>query len=166
MAYRAFLCLAVGALALLSPAAWAELIIETTDGRTIRVPVSRSQVTSIRFTESGGQAGRPPAKSPARVKGWLRLDKTVFSPGETIRVRFTAPPSYPSTAWVGIVPANISHGSEARNDQHDLTYQYMDRRTQGTLVFKAPPKPGRYDFRMNDNDDSGKETAFVTFVVQ
>jgi predicted acyl esterase len=95
----------------------------------------------------------------------LRLEKTRFAPGETIRVSFTASPDYAANAWVGIIPSNVPHGSEAVNDQHDMTYQYLNKRTSGELMFTAPTQPGSYDFRMNDRDDNGSEVASTTFRV-
>jgi O-acetylhomoserine/O-acetylserine sulfhydrylase-like pyridoxal-dependent enzyme len=95
----------------------------------------------------------------------LKLDKTKFKEGESIAVHFEAPSTFPGNAWVGIVPSNIPHGQESVNDQHDLAYQYLSKKTSGTLTFKAPSKPGQYDFRMNDSDSSGKEVAHVTFYV-
>lgn len=95
----------------------------------------------------------------------LNLDKNSFLPGEDIRVHFTASPNYAETAWIGIIPANIPHGSEATNDQHDLTYQYLKKMSSGTFIFKAPATLGTYDFRMHDTDSNGKEVAFVTFTV-
>jgi len=99
-------------------------------------------------------------------KATLSLDKAEYGPGEAITVTFKAPGSYPGNAWIGIIPSNIEHGSEATNDQHDLTYQYLQKRTAGTLTFTAPDQPGSYDFRMNDSDNNGREVYSVTFTVK
>ena len=96
----------------------------------------------------------------------LTLERYEFRPGESIRVSFSAPSEYPDNAWVGIIPSNVEHGSEARNDQVDLTYQYLSKKTSGVLIFTAPTNLGKYDFRMNDNDNGGKEVASVSFTVQ
>ena len=95
----------------------------------------------------------------------LMLDKTTYGPGESITVEFAAPANFADNAWVGIIPSNVKHGSEAENDRYDITYQYLKKRTSGTLVFKAPPSPGNYDIRMHDTDSNGKEVASVSFVV-
>ena len=95
----------------------------------------------------------------------LSLDKKYFSPGETIMVQFTAPGNWPDNAWVGIIPASIPHGSEAVNDQHDITYQYLGKRTAGSLTFKAPTTPGNWDFRLHNTDSNGKEFASANFQV-
>ena len=96
----------------------------------------------------------------------LVTDKGTYAPGETITVTFNAPAGLPTNAWVGIIPTNVPHGDEAQNDTYDLTYQYLNGMTSGTMTFAAPLLPGSYDFRMNDSDSNGKEIASVTFTVQ
>jgi len=98
--------------------------------------------------------------------GALSLNKTTFSPGEEIVVKFTAAATFAENAWVGIIPSSVPHGSEAENDNHDLAYQYLQKRTSGTLTFKAPSKPGSYDLRMHNTDNNGAEVASVTFTVE
>ena len=81
-------------------------------------------------------------------------------------IRFTAPSSFDSSAWIGIIPTHITHGSETLNDQHDLTYKYLKNKTGGVFTYHAPMKSGSFDFRMNDNDHNGKEVASITFEVE
>jgi len=94
----------------------------------------------------------------------LRIDKSVYRQGEQIRLHFTAPAHYAENAWIGIIPSHISHGNEAVNDQNDITYQYVQKRTSGEMLFTAP-QPGRWDFRLNDTDNNGREAASVSFTV-
>lgn len=94
----------------------------------------------------------------------LFLNKTTFAPGEQIVVTFKAPAGWARDAWIGIIPSSIAHGSETVNDQHDITYQYIEQRTSGTMTFKAPAA-GQWDMRMHDTDASGKEVAYVSFTV-
>ena len=96
----------------------------------------------------------------------LKLEKSEFEPGEEIGVSFTAPGEWGSAAWVGIIPSNVPHGSEAKNDEHDIDYHYLDMRTSGVLIFTAPEEPGSYDFRMHDTDNNGNEITSVTFTVK
>ena len=91
---------------------------------------------------------------------------STFSPGERIEVVFTAPAHFPHDAWVGIIPSNIEHGSEAVNDQHDLTYEYVSNRVEGMMTFSAPNRPGTFDMRMHDTDGGGSEVAYVSFTVE
>ena len=95
----------------------------------------------------------------------LKLSKMTVGKGEPIQVKWTAPGTYAKDAWVGIVPAEIPHGSEAENDKHDLSYQYMKGNTSGTFQFPAPNRKGKYDFRMHDADGNGQEVASVSFSV-
>lgn len=95
----------------------------------------------------------------------LSLGKLIFAPGEEISVSFKAPASYVDNAWVGIIPSSVVHGNEVTNDQNDSTYQYLKKKTSGTLLFSAPQQNGSYDFRMNDNDANGREVASVSFTV-
>ncbi len=93
----------------------------------------------------------------------MDLDKPVYAPGEAMTLRWNAP-VYPNSAWIGIIPSSIPHGSESVNDQHDVTYQYLGGKTSGTFAFSAPAA-GNWDLRMNDRDDGGKEVASVSFKV-
>jgi hypothetical protein len=95
----------------------------------------------------------------------LRLAKYKYRPGEVIKVWFSASSRYASNAWVGIIPSRVPHGSEAVNDRHDLAYRYLRKRTSGTLTFRAPRRPGKYDFRMHDTDSNGREVYSITFKV-
>ena len=99
------------------------------------------------------------------AKAGLKIDKTNFLPGEGITVAYTALPEYDSSAWVGIIPSAVPHGSESENDSHDISYQYLQKSTAGTLTFAAPNQPGTYDFRMHNTDSNGVEVATVTFTV-
>ena len=95
----------------------------------------------------------------------LELDKTIFSPGEEIAVHFYVGDRVAQSAWIGIIPSRVPHGSEAENDKNDITYQYLQGKSSGTLIFKAPSQAGMYDFRMHDTDNNGKEIASVSFQV-
>lgn len=95
----------------------------------------------------------------------LSMDKIEFAPGESITVNFTAPPGLPEDAWIGIIPSDIPHGDESVNDQHDISYLYLEGRTAGTMTFSAPDMPGTYDFRMHDTDSGGVELNSFTFTV-
>lgn len=99
------------------------------------------------------------------IQSKLELEKESFLPGEEIKLIFFAPPGLESNAWIGIIPSDIPHGDEKVNDQHDLTYQYLNGKIQGEMIFTAPSEPGEYDFRMHDTDSNGKEIASVSFKV-
>lgn len=96
----------------------------------------------------------------------LNLDKGTYTPGEEIRVTFTAPAEWGANAWVGIIPSDVPHGSEDENDQHDISYRYLEEKTTGLVTFKAPEEKGGYDIRMHDTDNNGNEITSVSFLVQ
>ena len=91
----------------------------------------------------------------------LAVARTRFAPGESIRIHFTAPKVYPASAWIGLVPAGVEHGSRSRNDAHDVQFQHLGGRTDGVLIFTSPG-PGEWTARMNAFEI---ETASVAFSV-
>lgn len=105
-------------------------------------------------------------KMPDVAGASLTLEKTAFIPGEEIRVTFRAPKGLSPRAWIGLVPAKIPHGDETVNDEHDLSWQYMDGKTAGTMDFRAPTEAGAFTFRMHDTDSDGREIASVEFAVK
>ena len=96
---------------------------------------------------------------------YFETKNDLFYIGEEIKLYFKAPSSFHEKAWVGIIPYYIKHGSENENDKYDLDFKYLNKQTSGVLVFKAPNKPGAYDFRMHDINKDGLEVAFLTFIV-
>ncbi len=108
--------------------------------------------------------GPTPTSTPD-IQSSLKLEKNRFAPGEEIRLTFVASADCKSNAWIGIIPSKIVHGSESENDKHDIKYQYLNGKKSGVLTFKAPTKPGNYDFRLNSTDNNGIELTYVSFVV-
>lgn len=108
-------------------------------------------------------SAEPAAKGPTA----LQLDKTDYAPGETITVSFSVDPQSVSDphAWVGLLPADVPHGSALENDKFDLAYQYLDGKTTGTMTFQAPEDPGSYDLRLHDAEGQGRELASAAFKV-
>ena len=140
------------------------------DGKiTFQAPGEMGTYTMRMFdSDSGGKETASVTfvvnREPGNIK--LSLEKTTFSPGETIILTFQAPPTLPRNAWIGIVPSHIPHGDESTNDDNDMGYNYISNRATGTMEFTAPDKPGSYDFRMHDTDSSGKELTHITFEVK
>jgi hypothetical protein len=116
---------------------------------------------------AGGQDPPVADEAPVETGGpaEVRLDRSVFRPGEELEVRFRAPAGYPRDAWIGVVPAETPHGSETVNDEADLSYVHLENRTSGTVVLPVPPRPGEYDVRMHDTDADGREVAYAPFHV-
>lgn len=111
-----------------------------------------TEIDSISFTVSAST-------------GSLSITKKEFHTTEEIKVHFSTPIKLTDNAWIGIVPSDIPHGSEQRNDRFDLSYHHLQGETSGSRIFNAPSKPGSYDFRLNDSDNNGNEIASVNFIV-
>lgn len=103
--------------------------------------------------------------SAVKLEGTLKLKKESFAPGEEIELEFTVPDTLSPRAWVGMVPSNVPHGKESVNDQHDIQWHYLEKKSSGVLTFVAPPEKGSYDLRLNSSDSDGVEITSVTFQV-
>lgn len=76
--------------------------------------------------------------SAVDYKASLKLKQDTFNPGDDIDLEFSVAAPLPKTAWIGLIPSDVPHGSEDVNDQHDLNYQYVEEKTSGTIRFAAP----------------------------
>lgn len=97
----------------------------------------------------------------------LSMEKSNWNDGEEIALRFKAPPwPVSSKAWVGIVPADVESGSEARNDEATVSFLYLQGHTSGKLTFPSPGD-GEWSIRLHDSDDPdiGKQVAEIDFTV-
>jgi hypothetical protein len=105
----------------------------------------------------------PPARihfaEPPPLAPEVHIDSNAVAPGGSFTVTVSAPENLPRNAWVGIIPSHVPHGDEAVNDQHDVSYQYLEGRTQAVLTFQAPETPGSYELRLHDTDGNGIELA-------
>lgn len=112
----------------------------------------------------------PPAEgnAPLAPGNQLSVDKTSYAAGETIVVRFAIRPEdkRDATAWVGLLSADVPHGSETENDKFDLSFQYLEDRLTGEMRFQAPVEGGAYELRLHDTDENGRELAAVAFEVR
>ena len=116
---------------------------------------------------------QPPHSVPAVDPTWildsqaarLELGRTFVAPGQQVVVSATTAMALPRDAWIGIIPSHVPHGDESVNDQHDLSYQYLEGRQHAVFVFTAPDTPGSYDLRLHSTDAGGVELASVTFQV-
>ena len=95
------------------------------------------------------------------------MSKWSFRTHEEIKFTFRAPKhALTKSAWIGIIPASISHGSEYENDKHDKGYKYLGSATMGTLTLPNPGK-GSWTVRLHDTESgtTGKELAYASFFV-
>ncbi len=94
----------------------------------------------------------------------MKTDKTSYGVGEEINLtlKWTGTPD--SSAWVGIIPAEVPHGDEYVNDDADLEYIYLTDH-EGAFVFTIELEPGMYTLRVNETDGGGAELAWCAFKV-
>lgn len=131
----------------------ADRVERSTTRTTDRLPTDTvDTVGNVNTSDYGGKIG-------------MVLNKSKYLVNEEIRVEFNAPSTYDRSAWLGVLPSHVAHGSEALNDQYDSNYKHLSGRTSGVLVLKGPTQPGKYDVRLNDNDNNGNEVASVTITV-
>lgn len=104
----------------------------------------------------------PEPVSEARV---LWRPEGVLSPGQMLQVGFEVPLEYPKDAWIGIVPRDTPHGTEAAGDSADLDFVRLAGRKRGTVDLKAPEEEGAFDVRIYSSDSNGAEGASVPFEV-
>ena len=139
--------------------------MHNTDDNGIEIAFVSFKVTGHPNQPAAIDQNHKPAVTAHNQGATISINKHVFHQGEKIRVLFSAPSHYASNAWIGIIPAQIPHGSEAVNDQHDITYQYINKRTRGEMVFTAP-HAGQWDLRLHDTDDNGREITHISFTVR
>ncbi len=75
----------------------------------------------------------------------IEATPTNVQPGGEITVNYSGAPGY-DLDWIGIYPAS------APSDRSWLSWQYTRKMKSGTMIFKAPDKPGKYNFRLFEND--------------
>jgi len=146
-------------------------------GGWTRVPGSGGLPTGTRRWVGVGKITVFPSREPATPKSdssdeavteevteiEIALAKSRFFPDEAISFTFTTP-ELPPSAWIGIVPSDIPHGDEALNDMHDTSFRYLEGRTGGGLDLPNPGT-GEWTLRLHDDDENGREIAYVPFSV-
>lgn len=104
----------------------------------------------------------------------LALDKSSFLPGPNQKVKVYYVTDYPlfDSAWIGVIPQGVPHGSEEIGDDQDLFYQYVedakyDSNSRLYVELDVPETAGNYDVRMYSSDDSeeGTELASIPLIV-
>lgn len=128
----------------------------------LKIVSGKNKTVKNKKTTSSRKKANTSKKS---FKPRLYIDKIRYTPGEKMNVSFKASKRYGENAWLGIVPSNIKHGKAEENDLHAISYQYLDKKTKGSMSFQAPLKYGKYDIRMHDSE-LGKEVAYVSFTVK
>lgn len=136
----------------------------------------------VSFAACGGDGGKedPPAEGFNRINvdkdkrvctmvvTGMKMGKEVYTEGEDISVTVSWTGDYADDSWIGIVPADIEHGDELLNDEHDLYYEYFaDTKSGHTFTFNILElEPGKYTMRINETDGGGFELAWCEFTVK
>lgn len=94
------------------------------------------------------------------------LDRQRFAPGDEITIHFEVSTELGPSAWIGLVPADVPHGSADTNDENDVAYDWVRGLAGGSITLTAPEDPGRWDARLNDSDSDGVELASASFSVE
>ncbi|MBW6455156.1 MAG: hypothetical protein K0A98_04650 [Trueperaceae bacterium] len=105
-----------------------ELTVSTTQGRE-----------AAPRPGSGAGAVGPGSAAPS-----VSIGVAAVAPGEPMRVDFAGAPGY-ARDWVGLF-------REGATDQAYVTWAYTEGQRAGQLAFDAPDEPGRYEFRLLEND--------------
>lgn len=67
----------------------------------------------------------------------------------------------PGKAWIGIVPAGVSH-TERDSDDHDVSWEWLKNVQDGAVTLNTPNTIGEYEIRCFDADDGvAKEVACI-----
>lgn len=92
---------------------------------------------------------------------------STYAPGDEITVNYSIVEEIQDNAWLGVIPADVEHGTAAAAEAADVAYQYLNGSSNGSMTFNAPAVPGDYDFRvLNSSAADGLELGYVTFTVE
>lgn len=145
-----------------------EYVRGRTEGTERFVAPAKPGNYTVRLHNSDGNDAQEVASADFKVvtaQAEIWLDSPEIYVSESIKVHFRSSTGLGESAWIGIVPSDIPHGSSATNDKHDISYEYVTG-TEGLKEMRGPSKPGRYDVRLHDTADSeGKEIACASFRV-
>lgn len=119
-------------------------------GYTIRMYDSGSNGKEVNLTSFNVDAGQYPA---------LGLSEEQYKPGAEIEVRYFIPEPYRESTSVALVPANADEEQFKNAPPHKGT----EGKALGTLIFRAPEKPGNYEIRLKwAGEANGGQSSGVT----
>ncbi len=127
--------------------------------------------TTVGFNEQDiAQSTRENSESATRISDLeiteIKMSKEAYASNEPIAVSLSWSGTPESSAWVGIIPADVPHGSEEKNDEYDIDYRYLiDFENGAEIVFEVYLEPGSYTMRVSESDGGGVELASANFTV-
>ncbi len=79
---------------------------------------------------------------PAQPSGTyrLRFDRTTASPGDMVRISWSAPAGRGSQDWIGLYEVGAG-------DRQHHSWQYVSGGASGSITIRAPGRPGTYEAR-------------------
>ncbi len=92
----------------------------------------------------------------------IKLNKSIVIQGEKITVTYLSPVKLPKGAWIGLFPSTVAKKSTSNY----VSFQYLTQDKKNSLVFTAPGKPGKYDFRLHKKEYDGIVLTTASFVVK
>ena len=105
-------------------------------------------VLTVSTTQGREAAPRPgsgaAAVGPGSSVPSVSITVAAVAPGEPMRVDFAGAPGY-AKDWVGLF-------REGAVDRAYVAWAYTEGQRAGQLAFDAPDEPGRYEFRLLEND--------------
>lgn len=106
-------------------------------------------------------------KSDIEITG-LKTGKEKFKSEEAITFTLSWTGTPLEDTWIGIIPADIPHGDEEKNDEFDVDYKYLPALESGKeFSFEGLNlEPGKYTLRVNESDSGGAELAWCEFTVK
>lgn len=107
----------------------------------------------LHVTAGGGQVIPP---SPGGAS--LTITTRSASPEQQLEVSFSGAPGY-SQDWIGLY-------REDADDRSYLAWQYIEGLRSGSRMFTTPSEPGRYNFRLFENNGYTRLAVSDTFEVR
>jgi beta-lactam-binding protein with PASTA domain len=100
-------------------------------------------------------------KRPDVLPG-LQPERWTYKPGDDIRLAFSIPQKWAAGARVGLFPLIDNASGKENASKGAIGSKPLKGRQQGHLTFKAPDKPGRYEFRMHLGGPENTQAAAVS----
>lgn len=99
-------------------------------------------------------------------KTTVTLNKSSYQIDEDVKATYKVVEPLKEGAWIGIIPASVTHGLESDGDANDVDWEYLNGSTSGTITLTAPATAGSYDVRIYDTEDEdGVELGYASFKV-
>lgn len=144
------------------------LLALTACGEKTNEPNGTDDTTASSNTAVGVGSEGGNSTSTLKIKS-IKIGNTTYGDDGAISLNVTV--DWEGTpaddAWIGIIPAEVPHGSEEKNDEYDITYLYLKDLKSGTQFALDPVtlEPGEYTLRINESDAGGAELAWCGFSV-